>query len=416
MHLALNFQRVDPSRGGAETYVADLCGQLIEAGHRVDLYAESWAQDCLPRQVNVVPLAGVGRTRTERIWSFARNSEAALRQARCDCSVGFINTWSHDIIIPQGGIQAGSISANSRRFRSPVRQLYLLGKAAHPKYWLRREIERRQYDPKRQAHVVAVSNLVKRHLEEHHHVARKQIHVVPNAIDPARLMVSQPGAVRCAFRNRLGIEPTDLLGLFVGHNFALKGLKPLLLALGARRRGDYHARPIHLVVCGSGAPGPYERLAHRLGLGDTIHFLGFYPEIRACYWSSDFFVQPTYYDPCSLVVLEALACGLPVITTAQNGASELLADGRQGYILTTPDAQAELIAALEHMACDQERRTMAKLAAALGKGQTLEQHVARLTAIFKEVASAKSRRTPHTPKRTSKSHLPHNRRAPRPRH
>ena len=47
-------------------------------------------------------------------------------------------------------------------------------------------------------------------------------------------------------------------------------------------------------------------------------------------------MQPTYYDPCSLVVLEALACGLPVITTAQNGASELLTDGVDGYVLTAP--------------------------------------------------------------------------------
>ena len=57
MHLALNFQRVDPARGGAETYVADLCRYLVGAGHRVDLYAESWAEGCLPPQVNVVPVA-----------------------------------------------------------------------------------------------------------------------------------------------------------------------------------------------------------------------------------------------------------------------------------------------------------------------------------------------------------------------
>ncbi len=114
-------------------------------------------------------------------------------------------------------------------------------------------------------------------------------------------------------------------------------------ALGARQSRNRTARPIHLLVCGSGEPGPFRRLANRLGLKDTVHFLGFYPEVETCYWSSDFFVQPTYYDPCSLVVLEALACGLPVITTAQNGASELLTDGVDGYVLTAPDAQEELI-------------------------------------------------------------------------
>ncbi len=60
MHLALNYQRVDPSRGGAETYVADLCRHLVLDGHRVDLYAESWAADCLPHEVNVVPVPAAG--------------------------------------------------------------------------------------------------------------------------------------------------------------------------------------------------------------------------------------------------------------------------------------------------------------------------------------------------------------------
>ena len=122
---------------------------------------------------------------------------------------------------------------------------------------MHRSIENRQYDPGRQPRVIAVSNMVKRHLEQFHHVPRQQIHVVPNAIDPKRLAVSQPGAVRCAFRNRLGLEPGDLVGLFVGHNFALKGLKPLLRRSAPGDGATGARRPIHLLVCGSGEPGPF---------------------------------------------------------------------------------------------------------------------------------------------------------------
>ena len=124
--------------------------------------------------------------------------------------------------------------------------------------------------------------------------------------------------------------------------------------------------------------------------------------VEDCYWSSDFFVQPTYYDPCSLVVMEALACGLPVITTAQNGASELLENGREGYVMSSPDARDELIAALEHMTDDAARRAMSAKAPALGRYQTFDLHVARLIAIFEEVAAAKSRRVPHS--RAQKAH------------
>ncbi len=408
MHLALNFQHVDPSRGGAETYVADLCRKLTEAGHRVDLYAESWASDSLPAQVNIVPVAVTGGSRLARINCFARNSAAALGQANHDCSVGFINTWAHDVIIPQGGVHQGSLMANSERFSSPlVRTLYRLAKTVNPKHWVYRSIERKQYDQSRPVRVVAVSNMVKRHLQEYHHVPTQQIHVVPNAIDPGRIVVSQPGAVRCAFRNKLGLEPRDLVGLFVGHNFALKGLTPLLEALGARRQRDRGSRPLHLLVCGADNAGPYRGLARRLGLADSVHFMGFYPDVNACYWSSDFFVQPTHYDPCSLVVLEALACGLPVITTASNGASELMVDGREGYILTAADAQGELIAALGHMTNDEVRRAMSVEAARLGQSQTFDAHVAKLVAIFEEVVQARAGRSPHSRKHVSKSSARH---------
>ncbi len=407
MHLALNFQRVDPAKGGAETYVADLCRNLVQAGHRVDLYAESWAEGALSPQVNAIPISASGATKLARILSFARNSEKAIGQASHDCSIGFVNTWFHDVIIPQGGVQSGSLAANSRRFPSAVRPLYLAAKKANPKYWVHGLIEQKQYHPARQPRVIAVSNLVKRDLEQFHRVPLHRIYVVPNAIDPRRLQVAQPGALRCAFRNRMGLEPGHLVGLFAGHNFALKGLKPLLEALGERRRQDRGGRPIHLLVCGGGETTAYRRLAGQLGLGETVHFMGFYPNVEDCYWSSDFFVQPTYYDPCSLVVMEALACGLPVITTAQNGASELFSSGREGFVVSEPGARGELIAALNHMTDDAARRVMSARASALGRYQTFDVHVARLIAIFEEVAAAKSRRAPHSRAQKAHQSAPH---------
>ena len=303
MHLALNFQRVDPTKGGAETYVADLCGRLIAAGHRVDLYAESWREGVLPGEVRCVAVPVSGRARGARVASFGRNSEAALGRTQYDCTIGFINTWAHDVIIPQGGVIQASLDANSRRHPAGWRRsAYRLGKLAQPKHWTCRAIERVQYDPARGARVVAVSALVKEHLQQYHSVPRSRITVIPNAIDADRLKTAHPGAVRCAFRSKHGIAPGELVGLFVGHNFALKGLGPLLRAFAERRRRDPAGRPIRLLVCGGGSLGPFRRLAARLGLEDTVHLIGYEPDIRGGYWASDFFVSPTYYDPCSLVV------------------------------------------------------------------------------------------------------------------
>lgn len=396
MRIALNFQSVDPARGGAETYVVDLCHRLVARGHRVDLYAESWREGVLPPAVRCVPVPAAGRSKLERVFSFGRNSEEALKAADHDCSVGFVNTWHHDVLIPQGGVHGASLEANSRRFPDGWRRaVYLLGKRANARFWAYRRIERMQYDSERPARYVAVSRMVMGHLQRFHHVPKNRIHVIPNAIDAERLAVPQPGAVRCRFRNALGLAPEDLVGLFVGHNFRLKGLGPLLRTLADRSRRRPDGRPIHLVVCGGGAIAPFRRLSRRLGLDGVVRLVGYIDDVRAAYWSCDFFVSPTYYDPCSLVVFEALACGLPVITTACNGAGELMTDGREGFVVTEPGAIGELTAALDHMADDGERRRMSTHASALGREQSLDRHVDRLVKVFEEVAAAKVRRGPH---------------------
>ena len=404
MRLAVNFQRVDPSRGGAETYVADLCGSLVRLGHQVDLYAESWREGVLPGEVRCMAVEAPGRTRMARTWNFAKNSEAALRRASYDCTIGLINTWHHDVIIPQGGVHRASLEANAKRFAPGWRRtLYRLGKIANPKFWTYQAIERQQYDPNRKARAVAVSHMVRDHLELYHHLPRSRISVIPNAIDADRLQVAQPGAVRCAFRNQIGLEPDDLVGLFVGHNYWLKGLKPLLTALARRKASEPDARPVHLLVSGAGKAAPILRMVRRLGLEGTVHPSGFVPDIRACYWSSDFFVSPTYYDPCSLAVLEALACGLPAITTACNGAGELMTNGREGFVISAPDALDELAGAIKAMTDDGGRRRMAEHAARLGRSHPFGHHVTRLVRVFEEVAATRSHRGPHAAISKSKS-------------
>ena len=395
MRLALNFQRIDPSKGGAETYVVDLCHRLIRAGHQVDLFANSWKADALPPEVVAIRVEAPGWTRWQRTWNFARNSERALREVEADydCTIGLINTWHHDVIIPQGGVHAANLEANSKRFPAGWRRsAYILGKRANPKAWIYRAIEARQYDLSRGASVVAVSGMVRNHLERHHRVPRERIHVIPNAIDAGRLSVDDPAAARRDFRRQVGLKPDDLVALFVGHNYWLKGLKPLLLAMRERLRRNPEARPIHLLACGGGKPDPFRSMVRDLGLKGEVHLLGFQPDIRPCFHASDFFALPTYYDPCSLVVFEALACGLPVITTACNGAGELITEGREGFVVPAPDARGPLADALDRMTDDEARRVMAGNAERLGREQSFDRHVAKLIEVFEEVA--RSRREP----------------------
>jgi UDP-glucose:(heptosyl)LPS alpha-1,3-glucosyltransferase len=266
-----------------------------------------------------------------------------------------------------------------------------MGKKANPKRWIYRAIEARQYDPARGTRIVAVSAMVRNHLERFQGVPRSRVDVIPNAIDSGRLAVADVVAARREFRRRFGLGDGDLVALFVGHNYALKGLGPLIRALAFRMRRDRSARPIHVVACGGKDVGPYRALAQELGLAKTVHLAGFLPEIRPAFWASDLFVLPTYYDPCSLVVFEALACGLPVITTRCNGAGELISAGLEGFVVDHPDATGPLADALDRMADDPARAAMSAHAVALGREQSFDRHVERLVRVFERVAESKGR-------------------------
>ncbi len=410
MRLAITFQRVDPTKGGAETYVADLCRGLVARGHEVHLFANEWNADELPRDVVGHKVSARGSTKWRKIRDFAANSECELKTSSYDCILGFINTWHQDVLIPQGGVHEASLEANSKRFPEGWRRsLYRLAKRMNPKsWWLYRSIEAKQYDPARRVRVVAVSEMVRNHLQKYHRVPPDRIRVIPNAIDAHRLVVADPQASRDRVRGLHGLANDDLVALFVGHNFRLKGLPALLQSLAARAKQGPSGRKIHLLVCGGGRLGPMKRLVEHLNLSETVHLVGFADDIRDYYHAADFFVLPSYYDPCSLVVFEALACGLPVITTACNGAGELIAEGREGFVIFRPDDHAAMIAALDRMTDDSARKEMSRHAMELGRAQSFDRHLARLLDLCTEVAAAKSSRassrTPHFKEAKDASH------------
>jgi UDP-glucose:(heptosyl)LPS alpha-1,3-glucosyltransferase len=150
------------------------------------------------------------------------------------------------------------------------------------------------------------------------------------------------------------------------------------------------ASSFRLVVAGHRKYARYERLVAKLGISTQVRFVGHCPDMRNGYFAADFLIHPTFYDPCSLVALEALACGLPIITTRANGASELLSPPQDGFIVDNPhdhDALADCIGKL----LDPARRHAATLAARKTGGQwTFEQHYQQLLSVFREAAARKS--------------------------
>jgi UDP-glucose:(heptosyl)LPS alpha-1,3-glucosyltransferase len=118
--------------------------------------------------------------------------------------------------------------------------------------------------------------------------------------------------------------------LFVGQDFRRKGLAPLLEALSIAVAAGHTPT---LRVIGRDDPKTYRALAETLGVADRVSFEGPSGKIQEAYRNADLFVFPTLYDPFANVCLEALACGLPVLTTSTNGSSEVVGEGAEGYVV-----------------------------------------------------------------------------------
>lgn len=382
MDIALCYESVLPARGGAETYIGDLARRLARDGHAVHLYACRWDAASLSPSTHYHRLEMPSGPRFLRPWRFGAACEAALKQNHHDVSVGFDKTWGQDVLYPQGGLHAASAAHNKLKFAGGwERMLAGLGKWFDPAAWSFSRLERKQYLGPNRPLIVVNSRMVQRHFEQFYGVTPDSVRVVYSAIDPGRFAAEDRLKRRQEERDSWGVSPDDTVGLFVAMNYRLKGLAPLIRALPHVPR----ERPFKLAVVGHPKFQKYERLAKSIGVADRIAFLGHRDDPKSAYFAADFLVHPTFYDPCSLVALEALACGLPVITSKYNGASELLSPPNDGLVIDDPHDAESLAAAMTRMMDRSYRLAASQAARATGTRWTFEHHYRALLDVFSEV-------------------------------
>jgi UDP-glucose:(heptosyl)LPS alpha-1,3-glucosyltransferase len=239
---------------------------------------------------------------------------------------------------------------------------------------------------------VVNSLMVRRHFQQYYDFPADRVFVVRSAIDADRFDGADRPRRRQEWRGHWGITPHQPVGLFAAMNYRLKGLEPLLRSVRVlRHTPEFRAAAQHfrLLVVGNPRYGAYQRLAHRLGIADSVIFAGHCPEMRNAYFAADFLVHPTFYDPCSLVVLEALACALPVITTRANGASELLHPLQEGYVLDDPHDHDHLAWCLGQLLCPVRRNRYAMAARRTAAAWTFDRHYQALLDVFRRATAAR---------------------------
>jgi UDP-glucose:(heptosyl)LPS alpha-1,3-glucosyltransferase len=312
--------------GGAERYLQTLVECLKESGHEIHIFAHEWTagEDVVFHRVPVVPLGSMVSTLT-----FNLNVKRAIAScAAPDCVISFERTTCQDVYRAGDGCHREWLSL--RRSVEPwwKRASFRI----NPLHLTLLSIEKKLFRDTRL--IIANSHMVKKQIMKYYGLNEERIEVVYNGVDLARFSPDNRQRWREQMRGRLSIPEETKVLLFVGSGFERKGLSTLLAALAVlkKSRKDLFA-DMRLVVVGKGDQAKFGALATAIGIRDVVIFEGPQANIERYYASADAFVLPTLYDPFSNATLEAMASGLPAVTTAQNGASEIIEDGVDGFIM-----------------------------------------------------------------------------------
>jgi len=329
MKIALGIREFLPEKGGAERYCYDLMHFLVDKGLEVHIYSSAFpARDrrIYYHQVPVIP-----HPKSLQVLSFAINCRRMMRKEEFDCVMGVGDTLDADILQPHGGVHWKWFWRGLEGYRKPFPWVFkFLGRVLSPKQWAKGFIEDAPYAKAKK--VIAISEMVHRDIVDYYGIPEGRIIVIYNGVDIERFH-PRNRRYKEEIRSQYGVNSNDLLLLFVSHNFRLKGLRYLIQALALIKRIREN---VTLLVIGRDKAAPYRRLAEKLGCADDILFAGGVRNLERYYASADILVHPTFYDPCSLVVLEALSSGLPVITSRHNGAGGIISEGQEGFVLDDP--------------------------------------------------------------------------------
>lgn len=359
-------------KGGSERRAYQLVRGLIGRGHEVSIFANEVEDLDLDAEVNIVP--AMPAPSFLRILTFTRNVNAALAK-RADIGIihNQIRPFNNGIVTVGGGCHAEYLEKMAGRwFPFNPRDLVIL------------DMEKRQYRDGGCRAVITNSALSKKGILKHYPIPPERVHVAYNGVDTDKFSPSAILDKRAGTRSKLGFfdEP---VALFLGSGFERKGLEAAIRALPLVKEMDGAIRDLRLLVVGRDRSEPWRKLASRLGVSDMVVFAGQTARPEDFYAAADIFVLPTKFDPFSNATLEAMSCGLPVITTAENGVSEIIMDGENGFVMQRPDDHMGLAATLGYLACEKARKKVGRDARATAEDFTWDKTLNKTIEVYKAI-------------------------------
>jgi glycosyltransferase involved in cell wall biosynthesis len=322
--------------------------------------------------------------------SFCRAWDRRFRGFRFDLVVSpGINCLDADVVIVHAlfhrlrelASEEDHVSTTPGFFRRLHRRAY---------YSLLAGLERRIYsDPK--VSLAAVSQRTAMLLKDYFH--RQDVRVIPNGVDTIQFSPSARLALRAGARRRRAINETDFGLLLIGNDWRAKGLETVLRAMSALRE-----LPIFLIAAGDDSPGSFRETAISLGISQRCRFEPSRQDVLDFYAAADLYVSPSREDSFGLPVAEAMACGLPAITSILAGVSSLLHDGVDSLILRDPHDSKTLATMIRTLYQNAEWRSrMGQAAAKTSLEWTWDRNAAAVWQLLKDAVAKKLPRSVQRP-------------------
>src|SRR6266550_573966 len=305
--------------GGAETYLKRLAGGVIEAGHDVRLVTTNDWPDA------DWPFGSITRVNAKSPIGFASDFQRMRTEFRFDVLFSLERVWSCDVYRAGDGVHRAWLDRR-RKFELPLKRFVRSLSSKH-RDLLR--LEQSLFSDGNTRRVIAGSQMVKDEIVNLYGYSADKIDIVRNGVPLEKFRFGPE--LREKSREELNLKSDQIALLFAGSGWERKGLLFAIEAAALCR--DRNTR---LLVAGRGNARLYKTKRLRFWSEEPVKFLGEVVDMMRVYAAADIFILPTIYDPFSNACLEALASGLPVITTRSNGFSEIIEDGIHGSIVDNP--------------------------------------------------------------------------------
>lgn len=363
MRVALVIERFEPS-GGVEHVAWEVAHALAAAGDDVTVVARRAAPT---DAVRWIPVDVSESWQPWRVRAFSHAAAQAAPRGRFDVVHSFSRTLHQDLYRAGGGSHLDYLAARHHEVGARLRALL------SPRHRVLIAIERQVFaDPSQ--HILCNSKLVCDALARRHGIDPARLSVIYNGVDLERFHPRRRESERAALRGTLGANDGPVW-LFAGHGFGRKGLDTALRALADA--------PGVLWVAGRDDPRPWRASATHHAVADRVRWLGARSDVESLLAAADALLLPTRYDAFANVCLEAMAAGIPVVTSACNGAAEILGAG--GCVVSEAENAAGFATALRELENPSTREQAGISARATAERFSWGAHAAALRSLYARI-------------------------------